>query len=112
MPIFFSVMLVPLWKGLRPALPWAVAGCGALVAQALAPGYVFILAGALALSASFRTGGRSALIKTPCCSAARRGRVLGGGTIQTRGSTMTSVAQRQELLQSRGQRHGLMQSER
>jgi predicted branched-subunit amino acid permease len=48
MPIFFSAMLVPLWKGLRPALPWAVAGCVALTAHALAPGYVFIMAGALA----------------------------------------------------------------
>jgi predicted branched-subunit amino acid permease len=48
MPIFFSAMLVPLWKGVRPALPWAVAGCVALIAQRLAPGYVFIMAGALA----------------------------------------------------------------
>ena len=48
MPLFFSAMLVPLWKGLRPALPWAVAGCVALTVHALAPGYVFIMAGALA----------------------------------------------------------------
>jgi predicted branched-subunit amino acid permease len=48
MPLFFSAMLVPLWKGVRPALPWAVAGCVALVVQRLAPGYVFIMAGALA----------------------------------------------------------------
>jgi len=33
MPIFFSAMLVPLWKGVRPALPWAVAGCVALIVQ-------------------------------------------------------------------------------
>jgi predicted branched-subunit amino acid permease len=48
MPIFFSAMLVPLWKGPRRAVPWAVAGCVALIVQALAPGYVFIIAGALA----------------------------------------------------------------
>lgn len=48
MPIFFSAMLVPLWRGMRPALPWAAAGVVALIAHALAPGYVFILAGALA----------------------------------------------------------------
>src|SRR5215210_3209635 len=48
MPIFFSAMLAPLWKGIWPALPWAVAGCVALIAHALAPGYVFIMAGALA----------------------------------------------------------------
>lgn len=48
MPIFFSAMIVPLWKGFRPALPWAVAGIVALVVDALLPGYLFILAGALA----------------------------------------------------------------
>ena len=48
MPLFFSAMLVPLWKGVRPALPWAVAGCVALIVQRLAPGYGFIMAGALA----------------------------------------------------------------
>jgi len=48
MPIFFSAMIVPLWKGLRPALPWAVAGSVALAVEALAPGYLFIVAGALA----------------------------------------------------------------
>jgi predicted branched-subunit amino acid permease len=48
MPIFFSAMIVPLWKGFRPALPWAVAGVVALGAEALVPGYLFIVAGALA----------------------------------------------------------------
>lgn len=48
MPIFFSVMLVPLWKGARPALPWLVAGIVSLAVHALVPGYVFIIAGALA----------------------------------------------------------------
>ncbi|MGO4572887.1 AzlC family ABC transporter permease [Microvirga sp. 2TAF3] len=48
MPIFFSVMLVPLWKGARPALPWLVAGLVSLIVHALVPGYFFIIAGALA----------------------------------------------------------------
>ncbi len=48
MPIFFAAMLVPMWKGFRPAIPWAVAGGAALIAQALIPGYAFIIIGALA----------------------------------------------------------------
>ncbi|WP_134494091.1 AzlC family ABC transporter permease [Microvirga pakistanensis] len=48
MPIFFSAMLVPLWKGVRPALPWLVAGAVSFVTHALVPGYGYIVAGALA----------------------------------------------------------------
>ncbi|EIM25778.1 AzlC family ABC transporter permease [Microvirga lotononidis] len=48
MPIFFGVMLVPLWKGAKVALPWLVAGLVSLIVHALVPGYVFIIAGALA----------------------------------------------------------------
>jgi predicted branched-subunit amino acid permease len=48
MPVFFGVMLVPLWKGLKPALPWLVAGLVSLVVHALVPGYLFIIAGAIA----------------------------------------------------------------
>ena len=48
MPVYFAAMLVPLWKGARPALPWLVAGMVALTVHALVPGYVFIIAGALA----------------------------------------------------------------
>jgi predicted branched-subunit amino acid permease len=48
MPIFFGIMLVPLWKGARPARPWLVAGIVSLLVHALVPGYVFILAGAVA----------------------------------------------------------------
>jgi predicted branched-subunit amino acid permease len=48
MPIFFAAMLVPLWRGRRAAVPWAVAGLVALVATRLLPGHLFILAGALA----------------------------------------------------------------
>jgi predicted branched-subunit amino acid permease len=33
---------------MRPALPWAAAGAVALLVQALVPGYLFILAGAIA----------------------------------------------------------------
>jgi predicted branched-subunit amino acid permease len=47
MPIYFAAMLVPLWKGVRPALPWLVAGTIAVTVHALVPGYVFIIAGAL-----------------------------------------------------------------
>jgi predicted branched-subunit amino acid permease len=48
MPIFFGVMLVPLWKGAKPALPWIIAGLVSLIVHALVPGYLFIIAGALA----------------------------------------------------------------
>lgn len=48
MPIFFSVMLVPLWKGARPALPWLIAGLASLIVHAFIPGYFFIIVGALA----------------------------------------------------------------
>lgn len=49
MPVFFAAMAVPLWRGLRSsALPWAVAGLVGLAVQALVPGYLFIVAGALA----------------------------------------------------------------
>ena len=48
MPIFFSAMIVPLWRGFRLAIPWVVAGIVALTVEALSPGYLFIMAGALA----------------------------------------------------------------
>jgi predicted branched-subunit amino acid permease len=48
MPIFFVAMLVPLWRGPRRAIPWAVAGLVALLVQYLVPGFWFIIAGALA----------------------------------------------------------------
>lgn len=55
MPLFFVAMLVPLWRGTRPALPWAVAGVVALVVHAFVPGYAFIIAGAVsgALAGAF-----------------------------------------------------------
>lgn len=49
LPVFFTVLIVPLWRGLRTSgFPWAVAATVALAVQALVPGYVFIVAGALA----------------------------------------------------------------
>jgi predicted branched-subunit amino acid permease len=52
LPIFFSAMLVPLWKGWRPARPWAAAAVVALLVHAFVPGYAFIIAGALAGAAA------------------------------------------------------------
>lgn len=48
MPIFFAAMLAPLWRGPRPARPWAVAGIVALAVHAFVPGYAFVIVGALA----------------------------------------------------------------
>ena len=56
MPIFFAAMAVPLWRGVKASgRPWAVAGATALVVGQVAPGYAFIVAGALAgaLTAAF-----------------------------------------------------------
>jgi predicted branched-subunit amino acid permease len=52
MPIFFAAMLVPFWKGWRPARPWAIAGAVALLVHAVTPGYAFIIVGALAGAAA------------------------------------------------------------
>jgi 4-azaleucine resistance transporter AzlC len=48
MPAFFAVMLVPLWRGARRAIPWAIAGGVALLVAALIPGWWFIMAGSVA----------------------------------------------------------------
>ena len=49
MPVFFAAMAVPLWRGARVSgLPWATAGIVAAIVWALVPGYVFIVAGAVA----------------------------------------------------------------
>jgi predicted branched-subunit amino acid permease len=48
MPIFFIVLLVPLWRGPRFALPWAVAGATALLVAKLVPGSWYIIAGTVA----------------------------------------------------------------
>lgn len=49
LPFFFAALAVPLWRGLRVScLPWLVAAVAATVAQAVVPGYLFIVVGALA----------------------------------------------------------------
>jgi predicted branched-subunit amino acid permease len=48
LPVFFAAMLAPLWRGVRPALPWLASGIVALLVQRLVPGYAFIAAGAAA----------------------------------------------------------------
>ena len=48
MPIFFSAMLIPLWRGARRAAAWAIAGAVALLCAWLVPGWWFIVIGALA----------------------------------------------------------------
>ncbi len=47
MPAFYAAMLVPAWKGFRPAIPWVIAGAVALVVHWLVPGWWFIIVGAL-----------------------------------------------------------------
>lgn len=48
MPIFFAAMLVPLWHGARPAIPWFVAGAVAVAVQKFFGGWYFVVAGAAA----------------------------------------------------------------
>jgi predicted branched-subunit amino acid permease len=48
LPIFFSAMLVPLWRGRRRAVAWGIAGMVALATEQLVPGWWFIITGALA----------------------------------------------------------------
>jgi predicted branched-subunit amino acid permease len=48
MPAFFAAMLVPMWRGARRAIPWAVAGGVALLVSWLTEGWWFIVVGALA----------------------------------------------------------------
>jgi predicted branched-subunit amino acid permease len=48
MPIFFSTMLVPLWRGRRRAIAWGIAGAVALATEYLVSGWWFVITGALA----------------------------------------------------------------
>jgi predicted branched-subunit amino acid permease len=48
MPVFFTAMLVPLWRGARRAIAWVLAGAVALAVQYLFDGWLFIFAGAVA----------------------------------------------------------------
>lgn len=58
-PAFFAAMLVPAWKGLATAVPWAVAGIVALTVQHFVGGWWFIIAGSIAgaVSAGLLGGG-------------------------------------------------------
>lgn len=51
MPIFFAIMLIPLWRGarikLRRGIGWLVAAGVAFAVQHLVPGWWFIIAGAI-----------------------------------------------------------------
>ncbi len=48
MPVFFSAMLVPLWRGPRGSIGWMVGGAVALTVDRVFGGYWYVLAGALA----------------------------------------------------------------
>jgi predicted branched-subunit amino acid permease len=48
LPVFFSAMLVGLWRGPRRAIGWAVAGVVALAAAYFIAGWWFIVIGAIA----------------------------------------------------------------
>jgi predicted branched-subunit amino acid permease len=48
MPVFFAAMLLPLWRGTRRGIGWAVAAAVALIVDWLGFGWWFIIAGALA----------------------------------------------------------------
>jgi len=48
LPIFFTAMIVQMWRGARRAIGWAIAGLVALAVSYLVPGYWFIVAGAVA----------------------------------------------------------------
>jgi predicted branched-subunit amino acid permease len=48
MPLFFILMLVPMWKSRADLVPWCVAGAVASLVWMVVPGYAFIVAGALA----------------------------------------------------------------
>ncbi|MDP3175882.1 MAG: AzlC family ABC transporter permease [Phenylobacterium sp.] len=48
MPAFFAALLIPSWRGVSHAAPWVVSGIVAVAVTSLAPGYWFIIAGAVA----------------------------------------------------------------
>jgi predicted branched-subunit amino acid permease len=47
LPIFFTAMLVQIWRGPRRAIGWVIAGVAALGVSQLLPGYWFVVVGAL-----------------------------------------------------------------
>jgi predicted branched-subunit amino acid permease len=48
LPVFFSAMAVPLWKGSRDTIAWTMAGIVSVATWWLVPGYLFMVTGALA----------------------------------------------------------------
>jgi len=48
MPIFFAIMLIPLWRGRRRGIAWLIAAAVALAVERFVPGWWFIIAGAVA----------------------------------------------------------------
>jgi 4-azaleucine resistance transporter AzlC len=48
MPVFFAVILVPLWRAGRAVVPWAVAGAAAVAASLYLPGSWYLMVGAVA----------------------------------------------------------------
>jgi branched chain amino acid efflux pump len=48
LPIFFTAMVVPLWRGRRRAIAWGIAGAVALATEYLLSGWWFIIIGAIA----------------------------------------------------------------
>jgi branched chain amino acid efflux pump len=52
LPIFFSIMLIPLWRGGRRVLAWGVAAAVALATEHLVPGWWFVITGGIAGSAA------------------------------------------------------------
>jgi predicted branched-subunit amino acid permease len=47
LPIYFAAMLVPVWKGPRLIVPWAVAALVSIVAAQTIGGYSYVILGAL-----------------------------------------------------------------
>jgi predicted branched-subunit amino acid permease len=48
MPVYFSAMLVPLWRGIGHAIPWVLAGVVALLMHHFVGGWWYVITGALA----------------------------------------------------------------
>ena len=65
MPAFYAALLVPAWKGMRLAVPWAIAGAVALIVHWLFPGWWFIIAGAVSGALSAGLIGEPAVAEEP-----------------------------------------------
>jgi predicted branched-subunit amino acid permease len=47
LPIFFAAMFVPLWRGVKRAVGWVIAGAVALAVSYVVPGWWFVVIGAV-----------------------------------------------------------------